>query len=212
MSGSLLERTPLESAVDALERDLKADGGPAISAMRNFRFAILAYRPADELRLRRLVLRLSEELAADGWNVLSISLHALFLERLRALGDEALASIAARERRTWGKSPERALAYLGEQVAPAIEGAGGVAADVVARIERFAADRSLDPDRTVVFVGRAGALYPFFRTSSLLKHIDGKTFDLPVVLLYPGDRRDTSALSFMGRLSADRDYRPRIYS
>ena len=68
------------------------------------------------------------------------------------------------------------------------------------------------PDRTIIFIGRAGALYPFFRSSSLLKHIDGKTRNLPVVLLYPGERKDGNSLSFMSRLAADRDYRPRIYS
>ena len=65
--------------------------------------------------------------------------------------------------------------------------------------------------RTLVLLGRAGALYPFFRSSALLKHIDGKTRNIPVVLLYPGERRDTTALSFMGELIPDRDYRPRIY-
>lgn len=211
MSGSLFERTPLDFALEALERDLKAEGGPAISAMRNYRFAILAYQPGQELRLRSGIRRLSEDLVSDGWDVLSISMHALFLERLRSLGQDALVSIAARERRTWAKSPERALRYLAEQISPVVESEGGIAAEVIARIERFAADKTLNPDRTVVFIGRAGALYPFFRTSSLLKHIDGKTFDLPVVLLYPGERKDTNALSFMGRLAADRDYRPRIY-
>ncbi|WP_368736697.1 BREX protein BrxB domain-containing protein [Nostoc sp. CHAB 5715] len=42
--------------------------------------------------------------------------------------------------------------------------------------------------------------------------IDGKTSNLPVVLLYPGERRDLNALSFMDELPSDRDYRPRIYS
>ena len=57
----------------------------------------------------------------------------------------------------------------------------------------------------------SGQLYPFFRTSALLRHIDGRTGDVPVVLLYPGKRRELSALSFMGELQPDRDYRPRIY-
>jgi len=38
-----------------------------------------------------------------------------------------------------------------------------------------------------------------------------QTRNIPVVLLYPGERKDTTALSFMGELDADRDYRPRIY-
>jgi hypothetical protein len=33
-----------------------------------------------------------------------------------------------------------------------------------------------------LFVFRAGALYPFFRVSALLKHLDGRTRNLPVVL------------------------------
>jgi len=45
----------------------------------------------------------------------------------------------------------------------------------------------------------------------LLKHIDGKTRNIPVVLLYPGKRVDKSGLSFMCELPPDRDYRPRIY-
>jgi hypothetical protein len=50
-----------------------------------------------------------------------------------------------------------------------------------------------------------------FRTSSLLKHIDGRTRNVPVVLLYPGERRGPTGLSFMGVVNADSDYRPRIY-
>ena len=47
--------------------------------------------------------------------------------------------------------------------------------------------------------------------SALLKHIDGHTNNIPVVLLYPGLRLGMTALSFMGELPADTDYRPRIY-
>jgi hypothetical protein len=54
-------------------------------------------------------------------------------------------------------------------------------------------------------------LYPFFRSSALLKHLDGKTRNIPVVLLYPGKRADQNGLEFMCELPADRDYRPRIY-
>jgi hypothetical protein len=65
-------------------------------------------------------------------------------------------------------------------------------------------------ERAVVFLGRAGALYPFMRLSALLKHLDGHTHNVPVVLLYPG-RRTADGLSFMDQMPPDRDYRPRIY-
>ena len=63
----------------------------------------------------------------------------------------------------------------------------------------------------VAFIGRAGALYPFFRSSALLRDLDGKTKHVPVVLLYPGTRLGPTGLSFMGVLNPDSDYRPRIY-
>jgi len=66
-------------------------------------------------------------------------------------------------------------------------------------------------ERTLALVGRAGALYPFFRSSALLKHLDGRTRNVPVVLLYPGGRRGPTSLSFMDMLEPDSDYRPRIY-
>ena len=66
-------------------------------------------------------------------------------------------------------------------------------------------------DRTLALIGRAGALYPFFRSSALLRHLDGGTRNVPVVLLYPGERRGPTGLSFMGILDPDNDYRPRIY-
>jgi hypothetical protein len=207
----LFQQTTLDEAVQALRQDLLADGGPRISTMRNYRFAILPYKPAEEFKLRKLIRRLTDDLKAEGWGVLSVSLQKLLLDRIRATGDEAITSLIAREKKLFTKDPERALEHLREKVGPHIEGPAGIAADVVKLIDDFAAKNPEDADRTLVLIGRGGALYPFFRSSALLKHIDGKTHNLPVVLLYPGERRDTTALSFMGELPSDRDYRPRIY-
>jgi Domain of unknown function (DUF1788) len=205
------EQGPLEEAVAALRTDLLADSGPQISTMRNYRFAILPYHPKDEFKLRQLMRRLTDDLRAEGWSVLPVSLQKLLLERIRATGDENIESLITREKRLFEKDPGRALAHLKDKIAPHIEGAEGLAADVARLINAFADENPDRADRTLVLIGRAGALYPFFRSSALLKHIDGKTRNIPVVLLYPGERKDTTALSFMGELDADRDYRPRIY-
>jgi hypothetical protein len=154
---------------------------------------------------------MTEDLKAEGWSVLAVSLQRLFLDRVRALGKGEFERIVAREKRLYDKDPARALEHVREKIAPLIEGPEGIAADVARLIEKFAADAPDDEDRSLVLLGRAGALYPFFRSSSLLKHIDGKTRNFPVVLLYPGERRDTTTLSFMGEVPSDRDYRPRIY-
>ena len=201
----------LDEAIKALKRDLISEDGPQISTMRNYRFAILPYLPSEEFKLRPRILSLTEQLRADGWAVLPISLQKLLIERIRATGQENVDNLISREKRLFERDPERALAHIREKIAPHIEGPNGIAADVSRMIEEFADKNPGMADRSLVVIGRAGALYPFFRSSALLKHIDGKTRNIPVVLLYPCKREDKSGLSFMCELAADRDYRPRIY-
>ena len=211
MTEPLFSQGSLSEAVNALRHDLLAATGPQISTMRNYRFAILPYRPSEEFKLRSEIRKLTGELKAQGWGVLSLSLQHLLFERIRATGAENVEALIEREKRLFERDPERALAHIRDKIAPHIEGPNGVAADVCRLINTFADEHPDQADTTLVLLGRAGALYPFFRSSALLKHIDGKTRNIPVVLLYPGERRDTTALSFMGELPADRDYRPRIY-
>ena len=204
-------RTTLEESFAALRGDLIREEGPQISTMRNYRFAIVPYLPQDEFKLRQLVQTLVGELTASGWVVLTLSLQKLLLERVRKLGDDVVQRVIEMERRTAQTSPERALNYLREKLSREIEGPDGIAADVSRAICEFADANPEKAERTLTIIGRAGALYPFFRTSSLLKHLDGRTRNVPVVLLYPGERRGTSGLSFMGIVNPDSDYRPRIY-
>ncbi len=203
--------TPLQQAFVALRNDLVHPDGPRISTMRNYRFAIVPYAPEEEFALRGEVRRLSSDLVAHGWVVLTISLHALLLQRVRALGQEHLDMLVDTERTIAAYDLARGVEHLREALAPLIEGPSGLAADC-ARIIRAHQDAHRDQaDRTLALIGRAGALYPFFRSSALLRHLDGHTGHVPVVLLYPGERRGPTGLSFMGMHEPDHDYRPRIY-
>jgi len=204
-------RSLLEEAFRSLRQDLIHPDGPQISTMRNYRFAIVQYLPQDEFRLREHVQTLVGDLTANGWVVLTISLQKMLLERVRRLGDDIVTRMIAMERSTTKLSRERGLNYLRDKLSREIEGPDGIAADVSKAICQFAAANPDKAEQTLVIVGRAGALYPFFRTSSLLKHIDGRTQNVPVVLLYPGEQRGEKGLSFMGMLDPDTDYRPRIY-
>lgn len=211
MSLPLFPRRSLGETFDALRRDLIQDGGPQISTMRNYRFAIVQYPPPVEFELRAEVQRLTADLAAHGWIVLSINLQSLLLDRVRAQGDDWAARVIARETRAAARNPRRGLDYLKSKLIPLIEGPDGIAADCSRVIGEHVARYPDRVDRTLAVIGRAGALYPFFRSSALLRHLDGRTHNVPVVLLYPGDRRGSTGLSFMGVLDPDNDYRPRIY-
>lgn len=195
----------------ALRADLVHPDGPRISTMRNYRFAILPYAPEQEFALRAQVQALSTELVANGWVVLSISLHRLLLDRVRAQGPAWSQQLIEDEREISSYDPERGLSFVSEEVAPLIEGPEGLAADCARIVQGHLAAHPDMADRTVVLIGRAGALFPFFRSSALLRHLDGHTGNLPVVLLYPGHRSGLTGLSFMGVHKPDNDYRPRIY-
>lgn len=203
---------PVARAVEALRKDLLLEGGPRISTVRNYNFAILPYDPEHELSLRRAIHELSESLRDAGWHTGTVRLHTLLIERLRAEGSEVIDALIQREKRLARSSdPWRGLRAVKERVVTLLEGPDGLARDVIREIHRILDERSEDPERTVIFLARAGALYPFFRTSALLKHVAGHTRNAPVVLLYPGKVVGETGLSFMGVLPADRDYRPRIY-
>ncbi len=207
----LFDRSPLQEAFSALRDDLIQDDGPRISTMRNYRFAIVQYSPRDEFDLRAEVRKLSSQLVANGWVVFSINLQKLLLDRVRAQGDEWVRRVIEMEQNTAKIAPERGLNYLKSKLTPLIEGPDGIAADCSRVICEYA-DRNPElVDRMLALIGRAGAIYPFFRTSALLRHLDGRTRNVPVVLLYPGERRGATGLSFMGMLNPDNDYRPRIY-
>lgn len=207
----LFDKTKLQEAIAALEKDLVGGDGPQISTMRNYRFAILRYNPKQEFKLQGEIQKLSQKLIANGWVVFSINLHQILMDRIRAQGDETVAKLIEREKSVTSRSSERGLNFLMDKVGPMIEGPDGIAGDCANQIKEFAQQYPDKADRTLVLIGRAGALFPFFRSSALLKHLDGNTNNVPVVLLYPGERRGQTGLSFMGELTPDNDYRPRIY-
>jgi hypothetical protein len=211
MSLPLFPQTQLKDAFTALRRDLIQEDGPRISTMRNYRFAIVQYAPTEEFDLRREVQQLNSDLVANGWMVLLINLQKLFLDRVRAQeGDWAQRVIQMEERMT-RLDTDRGLNYLKSKLTPLIEGPDGIAADCSRIICEYADQNPEKIDRTLALIGRAGALYPFFRSSALLRHLDGRTRNVPVVLLYPGERRGPTGLSYMGIFNPDNDYRPRIY-
>lgn len=211
MTEPLFHKSPIQQAFADLRRDLIDEDGPRISTMRNYRFAIVQYLPEKEYEVRAETQRLSSELSANGWEVITIDLHRLLLDRVRAQGDDWADRVVEMERRLAQTERSRGLNYLLQKLTPLVEGPSGLAADCSRIISSYAEAHPDQVDRTLALIGRTGALYPFFRSSALLRHLDGRTKNVPVVLLYPGERRGPTGLSFMGLHEPDHDYRPRIY-
>jgi hypothetical protein len=212
MTSTLPLFSQAHEAIEALRRDLiDPEDGPRISTMRNYRFAIVQYSPEHEYAMRTEVQRLVSELEAKGWFVLTIDLEKLLLDRIRCQPGDWSEKVIAMEQRMAERQLDRGLNYLKSKLLPLVEGSDGLAGDCKKLIQGFVQKHPDKADQTLVLIGRAGGLYPFFRTSALLRHLDGKTGNVPVVLLYPGTKQGPTSLSFMGLLNPDSDYRPRIY-
>lgn len=183
---------------DTLEPLLRQeDPRPAISAYADMPYAIFRYPPDAEFALRQELGRLCTRLENGGKRVTEVSLAECMEAALFTVG-YGWDDLAAAERSVGlEKAADTVQQILAEHVP--LDGL------VAARIPE-----SAEPTRDVVFVTRAGALFPFYRTSSLLDQLMGKV-SVPAVLFYPGEIESPAGLRFMGRLDAEHNYRPKIF-
>jgi hypothetical protein len=188
-----------ERLVQQLEPVLRqVDPRPGISAYHDMPYAVFHYPPKEELAVRHQTALLRTRLEqAAGKRVTSISLAACQAAALEAegLGPEALAQA---ETTVGLEATIETIHQVLSEYQPLDE-------LVAARIPEEA-----DPLRDIVFIVRAGALFPAYRTSSLLEQLKGKV-QVPAVLFYPGELDGAAGLRFMGVMDADHNYRPKIF-
>lgn len=185
-----------------LTRDLEpvlreADPRARISAYHNMPYAIFHYPPEEEFPLRAEVSLLSTRLEQIGKRVTSISLAECLADALVAEG-LTTERIASAEKRT-------GIEKMIDTIHMVISRRQPLDDLLAARIPPAA-----DPMRDIVFIVRAGSLFPFYRTSSLLEQLKGK-LEVPAVLFYPGGLDGVAGLKFMGVLEPDNNYRPKIF-
>lgn len=173
------------------------DPRPAISAYHDMPFAIFQYPPEDELAVRGEITLLRTRLEQVGKHVTTISLAECMAEALHAEGLDAQALGQAETSVGLDATIETVHQVLSEY-RPLDE-------LVAARLPKDAV-----PLRDVVFIVRAGALFPVYRTSALLEQLKGKV-QVPCVLFYPGELDGAAGLRFMGVLDAEHAYRLRIF-
>lgn len=172
------------------------DPRPAISAYHDMPYGIFRYDPEEEFELRQQVRMLRTPLEQVGKRVQPISLAEcmeLAMKQVQPLED-------------WFDAERR----LGTETV--VETIHSVLAEHVPLVE-LVADRmpdDADPRRDIVFIVRTGALFPVYRTFSLLEQLKGRV-TVPTVLFYPGTLDGAAGLRFMGVLEAEHNYRPKIF-
>ena len=172
------------------------DPRPRISAYHDMPYALFRYDPEEEFDLRKQVTLLETRLSQKGKRIRRISLAECLDEAMRS--QEPLEEWFARER-------EQGVETIVETVHAVLSNYTQLVDLVAARMPE-----QPDPLRDVVFILRTGALFPMYRTFSLLEQLKGRVH-VPTVLFYPGDLDGAAGLRFMGVLDAEHNYRPKIF-
>jgi hypothetical protein len=162
-------------------------------------YRVYVYRPRDEYRVRRDLQDLNTWLGARGITCCSISLADLFWKAIEEGGWEDALVAAERE-----ASPADSSVLV-----DVVDSIGAILRRPPTLTDRVVAELVGVPEKTAVFLYRAGALYPALRTSGLLDELRGLV-NLPVTLLYPGRLHGGYGLSFMDKLEPAFGYRATI--
>jgi Domain of unknown function (DUF1788) len=167
-----------------------------ISAYHDMPYALLRYDPEEEFDLRKQVTLLETRLSQRGKRIKRISLAECL--------DEAMRS--QRPLEEWFDAERE------QGVETIIETVHAVLSEYMPLVDLVAArmPEAPDPLRDIVFILRTGALFPVYRTFSLLEQLKGRVH-VPTVLFYPGQLDGAAGLKFMGVLEAEHNYRPKIF-
>jgi hypothetical protein len=135
---------------------LAPDPRPAISAYHDMPYALFRYDPDDELELRKELSLLATRIEQAGKRVTRISLAECL--------EEAMTSVQPLE--DWFEAEKR------QGTATVVDTIHAVLADHAPLDDLVAQRMPKDPDplRDVVLIHRAGALFPVYRTFTLLGH------------------------------------------
>lgn len=166
-----------------------------LSAYHDMPYAIFRYQPDEEFALRAQVSLLQTRLEQRGKQVTRISLAECLDVAMRS--QRPFEEWVDAEREMGVETVVDTIHAVLSEFTPLV--------DLVA--ERMPADP--DPLRDIVFILRTGALFPVYRTFSLLEQLKGRVH-VPTILFYPGDLDGASGLRFMGVLEAEHNYRPKI--
>lgn len=167
-----------------------------ISAYHDMPYALFRYDAEEEFDLRKQVTMLETRLTQKGKRVKRISLAECLDEAMRS--QRPLEEWFAAEREQGTDTIVQTVHAILSEYAPLVE--------LVAN--RMPEDA--DPLRDIVFILRTGALFPVYRTFSLLEQLKGRV-SVPTILFYPGSLDGAAGLKFMGVLDAEHNYRPKIF-
>jgi hypothetical protein len=168
-----------------------------LSAYHDMPYAIFRYDPEDEFQLRQEVTMLCTRLEQHGKRP----------PRRISLAQCLDAAMCTQRKLTEWFDAERE-----QGTETLVETIHAVLSEYTPLVDLVASQlpEDGDPRLDIVFILRTGALFPVYRTFSLLEQLKGRV-TVPTVLFYPGTLDGASGLRFMGVLDAEHNYRPKIF-
>ena len=187
-------REEIEGIGERIAAHFKAGGEPP--------FILYQYVPESEWKVRRELGELRRWLEVPPREIAcaSISLADLFWHAVEESG--YLDELVAQERAATEAKDDSAMREVHEAVGEILRQPPTLPDRVVDAVDGY-------DERTAVFLYRAGALYPAYRTSTMLDDLRGR-LARPVTLLYPGRLVGEYGLSFMDRTEPAYGYRALI--
>jgi hypothetical protein len=177
----------------------KRDPRPDISSYREMPLCIFLYDPSSEFALRQELSLLQTRLEQRGKRIIHISLMDCMMEAIENTG-VSTANLVENEQML-GKNGHKTVAQTIHQVISYYTPLDQLI------LTKVPADA--DPYRDILWLSRAGSLYPCYRTSTLIEHFQAK-LEIPGVLFYPGEIIPPAGLSFMGVHEAEHNYRAKV--
>jgi len=163
-------------------------------------YAIFVYAPREEFLLRDELKAMAGELRRQGIETRHVSLADL---GYRAVA-KAQAEDGGWDRIYEGERRRKSWKPAVQTVQYALTKGSPLADHVVEEVG------GLDARRTLVVLGRVGALIPAYRPNALLAELAGR-LSIPTVLLYPGRHTDDGGLRLLDEIPSDASSYARIF-
>jgi hypothetical protein len=168
-------------------------------------FGVFVYEPTEEGELQEQIRLLATRLGNKGEKVCVVDLGALLWECLEAHPDGPK---ALEELEEFGSPLDKVLQeanrlVVGKRNPESQYEPGPLEQRILDQVAEA------EPAPTVVFLIRAGELFPIYRTSALLERLIGP-LQTRTILFYPGTKSGSAQLRFMGVCAPSPNYRAEI--
>jgi len=157
----------------------------------------LVFSPARILDVKRMIPEWRAKLQRNGWKLETFSVAEAVL---KIFGSHEFREIWLESEANHSYDPE-SLGQIRDTLADALTSEDRLKNMIVDRLQSLEGS-----ENTVLMLTDLESLHPFLRVGVIEQKLSGK-FNVPTVILYPGERDGKTSLKFLGFYPSDGNYR-----